>query len=65
MSMRRLAPLLLPAALFGCGAGAARATTPAAPVARAAPEQKREEPLKLIAPPPAYGNKIVMAARGR
>jgi hypothetical protein len=25
----------------------------------------REEPLKILAPPPAYGNKIVMAERAR
>jgi hypothetical protein len=61
MWLRRLVPVVLVAALSGCGAGAGNAPRPAAPDTRTSRTQKREEPVKLIAPPPAYGNKIVMA----
>jgi hypothetical protein len=59
--LRRLVPVVLVTALFGCGAGAGNAPRAAAPDTRTSRTQKREDPVKLIAPPPAYGNKIVMA----
>jgi hypothetical protein len=59
MRIRRL-PVLLVVALFGCGAGAGNTPRAAVPDIRTSRTQKRDEPVKLIAPPPAYGNKIVM-----
>jgi hypothetical protein len=60
---------VLTALLVGC-AGAR--PTPAKPPAveaetRLDPMRRplREEPLKILAPPPAYGNKIVMADSAR
>lgn len=53
--------------LLGCGAGAEQAAKrpPKLPEkeTRAAPSEpeRPEQPPRLIAPPPAYGNKIVMA----
>jgi len=53
--------------LSGCAGGAVTAPKPPARLpekeTRAAPtrQQTPEEPPALIAPPPAYGNKIVMA----
>lgn len=61
MWLRRALVPLLTAALFGCGAGATDTSRPTAPDGRSSRNQKREEPVKLIAPPPAYGNKIVEA----
>ena len=61
MWIRRVFALVLAAALSGCGAGATTTPKSAEPDARTSRNQKREEPVKLIAPPPAYGNKIVMA----
>jgi hypothetical protein len=56
----------LAALATGCGASAQRpAEAPdpaAAPQTRVGPEREHEPPARLIAPPPAYGNKIVMAA---
>jgi hypothetical protein len=61
--------LMLATFLVGC-AGAQ--PTPAKPPAvdaetRLDPVRRpnREEPLKILAPPPAYGNKIVMAEGAR
>ncbi|HEY3493224.1 MAG TPA: hypothetical protein VGK73_01005 [Polyangiaceae bacterium] len=56
------------ALVTGCGAGAQRPAEqpdPAhAPQTRVTPRrlQEREPAPNLVAPPPAYGNKIVMAA---
>jgi len=51
----------------GCGSGALRAPEsppkPVDPETRAQPRQK--EMPRLIAPPPAYGNKVVMASAGQ
>ena len=55
--------LFIVVALFGCGAGAGNTPRAAVPDIRTSRTQKREEPVKLIAPPPAYGNKIVMIER--
>lgn len=63
MWIRCLLVPIVAAALFGCGASAGNAPAPASPDARTSRNQRREEPVKLIAPPPAYGNKIVMAER--
>lgn len=38
---------------------------PVDPETRLERRPPREEPLKIYAPPPAYGNKIVMAGRAR
>jgi hypothetical protein len=55
--------------LFGCGASApTRVQAPPRAVdveTRANPgPRRRDQPPPLVAPPPAYGNKIVMARRG-
>ena len=59
--------LSVAALLVGCGSGAMRAPeTPPKPVdpeTRVQPRHK-DEP-RLIAPPPAYGNKVVMASVGQ
>ena len=57
------------AAMLGLsGCGSAGASQPAKPPPRlqksrsqATPKQQREQPPQLVAPPPAYGNKVVMA----
>jgi hypothetical protein len=62
----RLASLALAGILFGCGAGAT-VEPPRLPDARISRTQQRREepPVRLVAPPPAYGNKIVMAEAER
>jgi len=66
-SVRRLlAPLLLVgfAALTGCGQSAtpAPAAAPREATQTRVPPRRHERPLpRLIAPPPAYGNRVVMA----
>jgi len=52
------------ATLAGCGAGAQQAPERPRPVdaeTRVTPDRQRLPPPRLIAPPPAYGNKVVMA----
>jgi len=61
MLLLRLVPVVLITALSGCGTRAGNAPRTAAPDTRTSRTLKRDEPVKLIAPPPAYGNKIVMA----
>jgi len=61
----RLAALFAAIGLFGCGGAS---LSPSKPPARADAQSTRIQksrlpPPKLIAPPPAYGNKIVMASR--
>jgi hypothetical protein len=60
-----LSHLMLATLVVGCsGARPAPAKPPAVdPETRLEPGRRpaREEPLKILAPPPAYGNKIVMA----
>jgi hypothetical protein len=62
----RILLVSLAALATGCGASSQRpAEAPdpaAAPQTRANPRPEPEPPALLIAPPPAYGNKIVMAA---
>ena len=66
MSLRRIAPVfVLTALLSGCAGSAANTPKAEVPDARTARKEKREEPPVLIAPPPAYGNKIVMASFSR
>jgi len=64
-----LTHLVLAVLMTGCaGARPAPAKPPAVdPETRLDPVRRpaREEPLKILAPPPAYGNKIVMADRAR
>jgi hypothetical protein len=64
--LTRIVVLSFAALLGGCGSGAVRAPeTPPAPVdpeTRVQPRQK--DAPRLIAPPPAYGNKVVMASAG-
>ena len=58
--------LSLAALAVGCGGGALsepKAPPPVDPETRAQPRQK-DDP-RLIAPPPAYGNKVVMASTGQ
>jgi hypothetical protein len=52
--------------VIGCGSGAVRAPeTPPKPVdPETRVERHRKDP-RLIAPPPAYGNKVVMASVGQ
>jgi hypothetical protein len=64
--------LVLTAALVsGCGAHVVRAPGPPPPIEpqtranEAAPARLKRDVPPLIAPPPAYGNKIVMAAGDR
>ena len=55
---------LLAAELFGCGHGTLTAAKPPPRTdveTRAFPIKRQREMPRLIAPPPAYGNKIVMA----
>jgi len=50
--------------LLGCGQGSLSAPKPAPAgdvETRATPQKQPRELPRLIAPPPAYGNKIVMA----
>jgi hypothetical protein len=54
------------ALLAGCGQGALRAARPVPQAdieTRVTPQKPPRELPRLIAPPPAYGNKIVMAQR--
>jgi hypothetical protein len=58
-----LSAVLVAIALSGCVASGGQPAKPPPPVnpeTRVTPE-RRSEPPTLIAPPPAYGNKIVMA----
>jgi glucose/arabinose dehydrogenase len=61
-----LSAALVAVTLMGCGARSAQPAKPPPPVnpeTRVNPERKeQQEQPPLIAPPPAYGNKIVMAA---
>jgi len=63
----RILVLSVVALASGCGSGALRSPeTPPKPVdpeTRVQPRQK--EAPRLIAPPPAYGNKVVMASAGK
>jgi len=55
------------ALLFGCGPGSLGTPKPAPQPdfeTRATPQKQPRELPRLIAPPPAYGNKIVMARAG-
>jgi len=55
---------LAAAALFGCGQSSLAASKPAPQAdieTRATPQKQPRELPRLIAPPPKYGNKIVMA----
>lgn len=62
----RVSFLSVAALLVACGGGAVR--PPAAPPKPVDPETRveprREDDPRLIAPPPAYGNKVVMARAG-
>jgi hypothetical protein len=52
------------AMLAACGSSVQRAPErprPVDPETRVNPERERLPPPRLIAPPPAYGNKVVMA----
>lgn len=63
-----LRPALFLAAIVvaGCGGAAVSPARPPAPVGEESTRTKnRLPPPKLIAPPPAYGNKIVMAGVAR
>jgi hypothetical protein len=55
------------ALLAGCGSRALQAPPkpppPAQPRTEVDRHPNRDEPPKLIAPPPAYGNKVVLAQR--
>jgi hypothetical protein len=57
----------LGALVGGCGSGAVRPAEgppkPVDPETRVQPRQK--DAPRLIAPPPAYGNKVVMASAGK
>lgn len=62
----RIAAALLLGSLSACAAGAAQTPVQAPPPAveprtEAQPAERRDRPPKLIAPPPAYGNRVVMA----
>jgi len=59
--------LVLAVLMTGCaGARPAPAKPPAIDAeTRLDRRPAREEPLKILAPPPAYGNKIVMAESAR
>jgi hypothetical protein len=68
MALRRvLCSFLLATLVVGCGAANANGPAPATSDSRTSRKdrEKREEPPVLIAPPPAYGNKIVMAECAR
>lgn len=57
-----LAAAALVAACAGAGQRAPEAPPrPVDPETRVTPERERPPPPRLIAPPPAYGNKVVMA----
>lgn len=59
-----LGAVALAALAVGCGQGALKPAKPAAQPdieTRAVPLKQPRELPRLIAPPPAYGNKIVMA----
>jgi hypothetical protein len=63
MTGRVLAPLVVALAGFvaaGCGAGNANAPRAESPDARTSRKEKHEEAPVLVAPPPAYGNKVVL-----
>ncbi|HYP74387.1 MAG TPA: hypothetical protein VER12_00445 [Polyangiaceae bacterium] len=56
--------LALAAPLLGCGQGSLSTPKPAPPTdiqTRVTPQKQPRELPRLLAPPPAYGNKIVMA----
>lgn len=60
--------MLLGALLVLAGCGSATTSQPAQPPPRlqksrsqATPKHEAEQPPELVAPPPAYGNKIVLA----
>lgn len=60
--------LALSLALSACGAAAAKPTVnDTTPQKRSSlePEKKRPSQRQLVAPPPAYGNKVVLAPSAR
>lgn len=67
--MRRIflvALMLVSALAWGCATTtppAPKPPPPAEPRTRVDQPEPREEQPKLIAPPPAYGNKVVLASR--
>jgi len=65
--LTRIVVLSFAALATACGSGAVRAAErppkPVDPETQVQPRQK--DAPRLIAPPPAYGNKVVMASAGR
>jgi hypothetical protein len=61
---RFVSGLIAAITLLGCGRGSLNEAKPAPQAeaeTRAAPQKQPRELPRLIAPPPAYGNKIVLA----